>query len=115
MPKPKRSQGFLHQIVAEVVNGEVAMEGVLITVSEVDLSPDLKQAQISISVLPDKFYGQVLTILRKKSKTIRARLAKKLNWRVTPKIYWAIDNREKYVAELEEVFKQINDDNEEQE
>jgi ribosome-binding factor A len=110
MPKDKRSQGFLHQTVAEVVNGEVAMDGVLITVTEVDLSPDLKQARISISVLPDKFYGQALERLRKKSKVIRTRLAKKLNWRMTPKIYWAIDNREKYVAELEEVFKQINEE-----
>lgn len=110
MPKDKRSQGFLHQTVAEVVNGEVAMDGVLITVTDVDLSPDLKQARISISVLPDKFYGQALERLRKKSKVIRARLAKKLNWRMTPKIYWAIDNREKYVAELEEVFKQINEE-----
>ncbi len=107
MSKPNRSQGFLHQTVAEVVNREVALEGVLITVTEVDLSPDLKQVKISFSVLPDKFYGQALAILRKKSKIIRASLAKKLNWRVTPKIYWTIDGREKYAAELEEVFKQL--------
>jgi ribosome-binding factor A len=107
MSKPSRSQGFLHQNVAEIVNSEVAMEGVLITVTEVDLSPDSKLARISISVLPDKFYGQALERLRKKSKVIRARLAKKLNWRVTPKITWLIDEREKHAAELEEVFKQI--------
>lgn len=107
MSKLKREQEQLHHTLAEIINQEVIIEGVLVTVSEVDLSPDLKQAKISVSVLPDKFYGQALAGLRAKGKVIRSRLAKKLNWRVTPKIQWMIDEREKHAAELDEIFKQI--------
>lgn len=107
MSKSEQSQELLHHRLAEIINQEVHLDGVLLTITYVDLSPDLKRAKIGISVLPDKFYGSALTAVRQANGAVRARLAKLLNWRVTPKLLWEIDNRPKHAAELEEVFKQI--------
>lgn len=92
--------------LGEMINREVYLEGGLITVVDVDCSPDLKRATVAISVLPDRLYGTVLTALRKKSKVFSNSLQKKLKMRATLHINWVIDNTEKTAAELEEVFKQ---------
>lgn len=110
MSKHEQSQAWLHQRLAEVVNQEVVADGFLITVSFVDLSPDLKRAVVGISVLPDKFYGTALERLRQATGRIRSRLAKGLKWRIVPQLKWEIDNRPRQVAELEEVFREIKDD-----
>ena len=107
MSKQEQSQELLHHRLAEIINQEVQLDGILLTVGFVDLSPDLKQAKIGISVLPDKFYGTALEKLRKNTGSIRSRLAKQLNWRLVPRLNWEIDSRPKKAAELEEVFKQI--------
>ncbi len=108
MPKLEQAQELLHHKLAEIINQEVQLEGVLLTVGFVDLSPDLKQANVGVSVLPDKFYGTALEKLRRVSGQIRSRLAKQLKWRIVPHLRWEIDNREKNAAELEEVFKEID-------
>ena len=107
MSKLEREQELLHHKLAEIINQEVAIEGALLTVGFVDLSHDLKRAKIGISVLPDKFYGRALEELRRATGQIRSRLAHELNWRVTPRLIWAIDNREKNAAALDEVFRWI--------
>lgn len=107
MPRLEQSQELLQRQLAEIINQEVQLEGVLLTVGYLDLSPDLKQAKIGVSVLPDKYYGQALEELRRASGVIRAHLAKRLQWRVVPKLAWEIDGREKNAAALEEVFKRI--------
>ena len=101
------AQELLQHELAVIINQEVSMPGALLTVAYVDLSPDLKQAKIGLSVLPDKFYGSALAAARKSGGAVRSRLAKVLKWRVVPRLYWEIDARPKRVAELEEVFKQI--------
>ncbi len=107
MPRLEQSQEFLHRQLAEIINQEVALEGILLTVSFVELSPNFKQAKIGLSVLPDKFYGTALAAVRQAGSQIRARLAKQLKWRLVPQLRWEIDNRPKKVAELEEVFKNL--------
>ena len=109
MSKLEQSQELLHHKLAEIINQEVQLEGILLTVGYVDLSPDLKKANIGVSVLPDKFYGTALEKLRRVNGQIRSRLAKQLKWRIVPRLLWEIDNREKHAAELEEVFKQIEE------
>ena len=110
MPNQERAAALLQQEVAAIINQEVRLEGVLLTVGFVDLSPDLKQAKIGISVLPDKFYGTALTAVRRAGGDIKRRLAKQLKWRVVPRLTWEIDSREKKAAELEEDFKAIEKD-----
>ena len=109
MPRLQQSQELLHHQLAVIINQEVHLEGVLLTVGYLDLSADLKQAKIGVSVLPDKYYGQALEALRRAGGVIRSRLAKSLKWRLVPRLVWEIDQREKNAAELEKIFKKIEE------
>jgi len=109
MSKLEREQEFLHHQLAEIINQEVAVDGVLLTVGYVDLSPDLKHAKVGVSVLPDKYYGTALAALRRASGVIRSSLAKSLKWRLVPRLVWEIDQREKNAAELEKIFEQLEE------
>ena len=93
MANQERATVLLQQELATIINQEVQLEGVLLTVGFVDLSPDLKQARIGISVLPDKFYGTALTAVRRAGGDIKRRLAKNLKWRAVPRLVWEIDSR----------------------
>lgn len=107
MSKIEQYRESLHRQLGGIINQEVHLPGVLLTIGFVDLSPDLKRATIGVSVLPDKFYGSALTALRQANKAIRGRLSKALSWRLVPKLSWEIDSRPKNAADLEDVFRQI--------
>jgi len=103
------AQELLYRHLADIINQEVVLPGVLLTVGFVDLSPNLERAKIGLSVLPEKFFGTALEAARAASSKIRTRLSKELDWRVMPRLIWLIDERPKRAGELESVFKAIED------
>jgi len=98
---------LLRSELANIITQEIKLDNGLITVCYVDCSPDLKNAKIGISVLPDNQYGTALKKLKQHSSQFCKILKKKLNLRNIPKFNWIIDDTEKNAAEIEEVLKQI--------
>ncbi len=97
----------LHHELAQAVNRHLEMDGVLVTVTEVDCSPDLREAKIWFSVLPDKLLGTVLKKLRHISGPVAHELRKRLKFRQMPTFHWEFDSRELRAAELEDVFHEL--------
>jgi len=96
--------------LAEAINRHLNVPGFMVTISKVDTSPDLKRANISFSVLPDKFFGQALSALRSASPMLRAQLAKSMKIKFIPRLVWEIDDGPKYAASLEPLFQQIEEE-----
>ncbi len=67
----------------------------LITVTSVDVSPDLKNAKILISVLPEGKEKAALDFCKRKRSEIKHELKKKINLRVIPFVDIEIDKGEK--------------------
>ena len=67
----------------------------LITVTSVDVSPDLKNAKILISVLPESKEKAALDFCKRKRTEIKHELKKKMNLRVIPFVDIEIDKGEK--------------------
>ncbi len=67
----------------------------LITVMSVDVSPDLKNAKILISVLPEGKEKAALDFCKRKRSEIKQELKKKMNLRVIPFVDIEIDKGEK--------------------
>ena len=107
MPRIDQINELLRSELANLINQEIKLDNGLITVCYVDCSPDLKNAKINISVLPDNLSGTALQKLRKHSGLFRKTLNKKLNLKYIPKFNWVIDATEKNAAEIEEILKQI--------
>jgi ribosome-binding factor A len=112
---PRRIEQLNEQLKYELANliiKEVALTNGLITVCFVNCSTDLKYAKIGISVLPEKFGPSVLKKLRKLSHLFSGQLRHKLKIRQIPHFNWVLDITESQAAKIEEVIKQIKEEEE---
>lgn len=84
--------------IKEVVANFLEKEGnnlSLITVTSVDVSPDLKNAKILITVLPENKEKAALDFCKRKRSEIKNEIKKKMNLRVIPFVDIEIDKGEK--------------------
>lgn len=90
-------------------------EGAFITISHVEVSPDLGYAKIFISFLNGKNKETLFDLVNLHSKTVRHELAAKIRnqARKVPELHFILDDSLDYVQHMEEVFKRINKKDEE--
>jgi ribosome-binding factor A len=82
-----------------IVKDFEAPKGTLISVSEVTVSPDLKNATCLVSVIPNNKIGSALEAIKKFAGHAQRELSKRMAIRATPRIKFALDERDlKYKA-----------------
>ena len=101
---------LLKDKLAHLVSREIPLDNGLITVIYVKTSPDLKYAKIAVSILPEKFAGTALERLRKQSGFFSQIIRKETRLRKVPKFNWVLDTTEKEAAEIEKVFREIEEE-----
>lgn len=104
---------LLRSELANLVSKEVYLQDGLITITHVKCSPDLKNASILISVLPENLSGTALKTLNKFNSLFSNELRKKLNLKFIPKFTWKIDSQERYAAEIDKAFAELKNENDE--
>lgn len=85
-------------------------EGVIVTLTRVDAAPNLQQAKVYISVMPEENGSFVLTLLKKEVYEIQQLLNKRLNMRPVPRIEWFLEEKTKEAQEIEELLDKIKED-----
>lgn len=108
MPNINRLNEEMLAILAEAVNREVGLPGALITVTFVDCSPDLKQARVGFSVLPDNLAGTALRVLGQASGELVPFLRKRMRLRQVPHLLWEFDATEREAAKIEKLIAGID-------
>ena len=108
MPRVEQLNELLRSELAILVNKENLLRDGMITIISVDCSPDLENAKINFSVLPDKLNEIALKKLKTHTSIFSNMLRKRLKIKKIPRFYWFFDNTEKEVAELEKIFNKIN-------
>lgn len=106
------NEQLLSELAQLVVENIIFREG-LITVTRVDTSSNLRQAKVYISVLPENKTGSALTEIRKYNKDFNKILKQKLNLKFIPRLIWHMDEKIKYMNEIDEVLMQIKKEEEE--
>ncbi len=84
--------------------------GTLVTVTRAKVTPDLKYAQVWLSILPEKYTGQVLKIAERAGREFEKKLFRKMSTKFTPKITFKIDTGEARAAEVEELINQVKNE-----
>lgn len=88
----------------------------LLTVTNVKVSPDLRQAKVYLSVFNKEMRDEVLDKVTQMKGLIRSHLAKKIRMRYVPELEFFIDDTIDYVEKMEDLFKKIHEnDNEKNE
>ena len=78
-----------------------------ITVTEVNVSPDLKNAKVYVMPLGGKKKSDVLNSLNKATGRLKKIISSKLSLRKTPKLIFKIDETFEYAKKINEILNKI--------
>lgn len=81
--------------------------GSLVTVTRVATSPDLNQAKVSISVLPEKETEKVLRALNRRIYEIQQQINRKLKMRPIPRLRFSPEKETGGAAKIEELLEEL--------
>lgn len=85
----------LHRAVAEVLRNGLAdprYQG-FVSVTRVDVSPDLRNALVYVSVMPDKYVKRVLAALNHATRHLQKEVRSKLAMRIVPHLDFRYDEK----------------------
>ena len=95
---------LLQEEVGKILLREVELEGLLITVVRVAVSPTLEHATVYISVLPENRIHEALEEIDYAIYEIQQQLNHRLSIRTVPKIQFKIDGTEEQAARIEKIL-----------
>jgi ribosome-binding factor A len=97
-----------HELAAMLSRGDVhdpVIEGHLITVPEVRMSPDLRLATIYIMPLGGRDENDVLAALDRHKRYVRGEIARRVNLKFAPEIRFRIDERFDEAERIEKLLR----------
>ncbi len=86
------------------------LDGVMLTVTGADVTPDLKYAKVFYSVIGEADEKELAKGLRSASSFVRSRLAQALNLRITPEITFVYDHSVERGAHISELLRSVSDE-----
>ena len=118
MAKPRRQQRVAETLKKEI--GELLQKGVadphldMVSVTSVEISPDLRYARVFVSHLGDVSDKEVLQALKRASKFLRRELGGRMTLRVMPELAFEIDRSLEQGSRIEALLAQVEADQQEQ-
>src|SRR5947209_19250158 len=97
-----------HALAELLARGDVhdpVLEGHLITVPEVSMSPDLRLATIYVMPLGGKDTETVLDALERNKKYLRSEIARRINLKLAPDIRFRADERFEEAERIEKILR----------
>jgi len=109
---PKRIEminELIRKKLSEIILKEIEFpQNSLVTITKTLTSPDLKNSKIFITVLPEKFRGTILEILKKNSQNLSKKLQKQMTTKFTPNLIFQIDKQEIFATKVDKLLDEIN-------
>ena len=93
---------FLHKIQDSSIG--------LVTVTKVDVSPDLRNAKIYLSVFPNNKRDSSLAKVKELHGIFRTELAARMTTRYVPELRFFLDDSADYVEHIDTLLKKIHED-----
>lgn len=82
----------------------------LITITNVESSPDLREAKIWISVIPGNQISLALQVLKKNIYDLQKKLDKRLKMRPVPRIEFLKESKSEEAQKIEEILDKIREE-----
>lgn len=108
--RSERVEKQLLEIISSIAIKNIDLSSLgFITFTDVDISPDLKNAKIFFSVLNQKLPDDELEIeINRKKKAFKKFLSPELHLRTTPKIQFVNDKKLSYQEKIDSLLKDTN-------
>ncbi len=99
--RPERISDLIIEELGKLLLKEIEVPGTLITITDVDVIKDLRNATVKVSVYPTENSEKVFKILQKKQGEFQFLLGRKMNIRPMPQIRFIIDYGQEKAAQVE--------------
>ncbi len=112
--KNTRVNGEVMRVLADIIRGDIKDPriGMLTSVVNVEVAPDLKTCKAYISVLgDDQAVQDTLEGLNSAKSYIRRELARRINLRNTPEITFVMDQSIAYGVKMSKLIDEVNETN----
>lgn len=99
---------LIQKELSEIFRSDTAkMNGMIVSVSNVRVSPDLSVARIHLSVFPSEKAQETVDTANRNEKTIRYELARRVRYqlRKTPELTFFLDDSLDYIEHIDELLK----------
>ncbi|MBR1934539.1 MAG: 30S ribosome-binding factor RbfA [Muribaculaceae bacterium] len=99
---------LIQKELSEIFRSDTAkMHGVIVSVSNVRVSPDLSIARVHLSIFPSDNAKEMIDGVNRNEKTIRYALAQKVRYqlRKTPTLVFYLDDSLDYIDHIDELLK----------
>ena len=93
--------------LSTIITRELIFEDVLVTINQVDVTPDLKNAHVFVSVLGQGSSAAVIEKLEKSRSLLQAELAKKVVLKYTPHLVFHLDDSTERGARVIKILEEI--------
>jgi ribosome-binding factor A len=104
----QKIQRQIQKDLSEIFREDTAkMRGVIVSVSNVRVSPDLSIARVHLSVFPSERAQEIVDGVNQNVKTIRYALAQRVRnqLRKTPELVFYVDDSLDYIEQIDELLK----------
>ena len=109
--KQKKIASLIKEVLGEIFQREnlSVTQGGMITISQVEISPDLVIAKVYLSFFQVKNQQEILDSLQKSENELRRKLGNRIRNQVRriPELHFYVDDSLEQVFKMEEIFKQI--------
>jgi ribosome-binding factor A len=93
--------------LSTILTRDLTFEDVLVTINQVDVTPDLKNGHVFVSVLGKGSPAAVIETLDKNRTHLQAELAKKVVLKFTPHLVFHLDNSTERGARVFKILEEI--------
>ena len=109
--RPERVSELVRQAVGAFLTGDVRDPRIgFVTVTAVDVSPDLSHANVQVSVLgTDEEKARSLEGLTSAARYLRAQLSKELHLRTSPELHFHLDRGIEHAQRIDRVLKELKE------
>jgi ribosome-binding factor A len=102
-----RVNELLKRELSIIVAREIAFEDVLVTINQVDVTPDLKNAHVFVSVLKPEMGAKVIEKLDKHRAELQSILGRHLTMKYTPHLVFHLDESIARGSRVIEIMREI--------
>jgi ribosome-binding factor A len=102
-----RVNELLKRELSSIITREITFEGVLVTLNQVDVTPDLKHAHAYVSVLGKEGQAAAMAKLEENRVILQTALAKSVTLKYTPHLIFHLDDSIERGARVFEILQQI--------
>lgn len=101
----KQVNEFIRSNIGRIILEEIEVpNNIVVTVVKVDTAPDLKNADVYLSIIPDNKSQKAFDNICRQVGRIQHLLAQKITFKFAPKIHLKLDYTERNASHIEEIL-----------